>query len=147
MVSLRFRNGSKFGVQPLISEFMVFGTSTHCDFKVTGRRVSDEHCALRKKGEEYIIIDLGSENGTYVNGTRVFGNVPLRNKDRIQLGSQVFEFADEDSAHGVQSILNEMTAELGKSRSSYQQMMKKLINDEIYRRKRSESDPDPQKEQ
>ena len=139
MVSLRYRNGSKFGIQPLISEFMVFGSSNHCDYKVNGMRVSNEHFALRKKGDEYIIIDLGSENGTYVNGTRVFGNVPLRNKDKIQLGAQVFEFADDESAHGVQSILNEMTAELGKSRSSYQQMMKKLINDEIYRRKKNES--------
>ena len=140
MVSLRYRNGSKFGVQPLISEFIVFGASNHCDFKVAGMSVSNEHFALRRKGDEYIIIDLGSEAGTYVNGTRVFGNVPLRNKDKIQFGNQLFEFADEESGHGVQSILNEMTAELGKSRSSYQQMMKKLINDELFRRKKNESD-------
>ena len=142
MVSLRYRSGSKFGVQPLIAEFMVFGTSSHCDFKVDGLRVSDEHFALRRRGDEYIIIDLASEGGTFVNGTRVFGNVPLRNKDRIQLGNQVFEYSDDESAHGVQSILNEMTAELGKSRSSYQQMMKKLISDELSRRKRSEPDSD-----
>jgi hypothetical protein len=40
-------------------------------------------------GKEYVLEDLGSTNGTFVNGERVVGPHPLRSGDYLQLGDQV----------------------------------------------------------
>ena len=49
--------------------------------------VSKEHCVIERRGGQLILRDLGSLNGTYVNGERVVGERPLRHGDDIALGS------------------------------------------------------------
>ena len=49
--------------------------------------VSKEHCILEQRDGGFILRDLGSLNGTYVNGERVRGEMPLRHGDEIALGS------------------------------------------------------------
>src|SRR5438128_9997430 len=49
--------------------------------------VSKEHCVIERRGPQLILRDLGSLNGTYVNGERVVGERPLRHGDDIALGS------------------------------------------------------------
>ncbi len=48
--------------------------------------VSATHCRVRKKRNDYFLDDLGSKNGTRVNGKRVVGSTILKDGDRIQLG-------------------------------------------------------------
>src|SRR5678815_1361117 len=48
--------------------------------------VSKEHCIIDKRGAQFVLRDLGSLNGTYVNGERVNGEAPLRHGDEIALG-------------------------------------------------------------
>src|ERR1051325_6519905 len=49
--------------------------------------VSKEHCIIERRGNQFVLRDLGSLNGTYVNGERVIGERPLRHGDEIALGS------------------------------------------------------------
>src|SRR5262252_3533608 len=49
--------------------------------------VSKEHCVIERRGPQLVLRDLGSLNGTYVNGERVVGERPLRHGDDIALGS------------------------------------------------------------
>lgn len=49
--------------------------------------VSKEHCIIERRGNQFVLRDLGSLNGTYVNGERVNGERPLRHGDEIALGS------------------------------------------------------------
>src|SRR5258708_16753409 len=49
--------------------------------------VSKEHCVIERRAGQLILRDLGSLNGTYVNGERVVGERPLRHGDDIALGS------------------------------------------------------------
>src|SRR6187402_121484 len=49
--------------------------------------VSKEHCILEQRDGGFVLRDLGSLNGTYVNGERVNGERPLRHGDEIALGS------------------------------------------------------------
>jgi adenylate cyclase len=49
--------------------------------------VSKEHCIIEKRGTQFVLRDLGSLNGTYVNGERVNGERPLRHGDELALGS------------------------------------------------------------
>src|SRR5580658_4339503 len=49
--------------------------------------VSKEHCILEQRDGQFILRDLGSLNGTYVNGERVRGEIFLKHGDDIALGS------------------------------------------------------------
>lgn len=49
--------------------------------------VSNRHCALRKEGDErWMLEDLGSTNGTWMRGTRLFGRVLVHTGDTFTLG-------------------------------------------------------------
>ncbi|MFO7178480.1 MAG: adenylate/guanylate cyclase domain-containing protein [Pseudomonadota bacterium] len=57
--------------------------------------VSKEHCVIERRGNHFVLRDLGSLNGTYVNGERVNGEQILRHGDDIALGSTRARFDDE----------------------------------------------------
>src|SRR4029453_966928 len=59
--------------------------------------VSKEHCILEQRDGGFVLRDLGSLNGTYVNGERVRGEMPLRHGDEIALGSTRARY---DDGHG-----------------------------------------------
>ncbi len=52
--------------------------------------VSRRHAQIIKQGDQVEIDDLGSTNGTYVNGVRISTPTPLRAGDTVQIGSTVF---------------------------------------------------------
>jgi serine phosphatase RsbU (regulator of sigma subunit) len=54
---------------------------------ITDPSVSREHAEIRVNGEKVHIEDIGSHNGTWVNGTRLTGPIDLRPGDRIRFGS------------------------------------------------------------
>jgi serine/threonine protein kinase len=54
---------------------------------VPDARVSRQHARVRRVGKEYIIEDLGSSNGTYVDDRRVTGPYMLKDGNRIRLGN------------------------------------------------------------
>jgi len=56
--------------------------------------VSKEHCRIERRVNGYVLRDLGSLNGTYVNGERVNGEQDLRHGDDIALGSTRGRFDD-----------------------------------------------------
>ena len=47
------------------------------------------HARIRRTGDTIEVEDLGSRNGTYVNGERIDGPVRLRRNDRVQFGQTV----------------------------------------------------------
>jgi adenylate cyclase len=60
--------------------------------------VSKEHCILEQREGGIVLRDLGSLNGTYVNGERVRGEMMLRHGDEIALGSTRARY---DDGHGA----------------------------------------------
>jgi signal transduction histidine kinase len=64
------------------------------------QEVSRQHAELRRTGRRYTLADLGSSNGTFVNGARV-NTYELSSGDQVQMGSTLMLFtgaADESSA-------------------------------------------------
>lgn len=53
--------------------------------------VSTVHARVFRRGDEVFVEDLGSRNGTYVNGTAVATPIRLRRGDRVQFGETVAE--------------------------------------------------------
>ena len=60
--------------------------------------VSKEHCIIEQQGPSMMLRDLGSMNGTYINGERVAGTRVLRHGDEIRLGNTALQF-DDGSTH------------------------------------------------
>src|SRR5579863_4788178 len=56
--------------------------------------VSKEHCILEQRDGQFVLRDLGSLNGTYINGERVRGEQLLRHGDEITLGSTRARYDD-----------------------------------------------------
>ncbi|WP_437545890.1 adenylate/guanylate cyclase domain-containing protein [Sorangium sp. So ce327] len=56
--------------------------------------VSKEHCIIEQRGDHFVLRDLGSLNGTFINSERVRGEAPLKHGDEIALGSTRGRFDD-----------------------------------------------------
>ncbi len=56
--------------------------------------VSKEHCVLERHGHAMMLRDLGSMNGTFINGERMSGTHPLRHGDEIRMGNTVLRYDD-----------------------------------------------------
>ena len=69
----------------------VIGRHPTCDILLSDITVSRRHAELRRLGDLYEIVDLGSLNGTYVNGDRVEDAV-LAMGDEVQIGKFRFVF-------------------------------------------------------
>ena len=69
----------------------VIGRSSGCDVVVDDPNVSRRHAEIRRLGEGYSLVDLGSTNGTEVNGQRV-GETSLMNGDVIGVGTTRLTF-------------------------------------------------------
>src|SRR5437867_12811190 len=53
---------------------------------------SRQHAEIRLEGNDCYIQDLGSSNGTYVNGQRIKGRTLLTGQDTLQIGPYVLSF-------------------------------------------------------
>jgi DNA-binding response OmpR family regulator len=58
------------------------------DVIIPDRWVSRHHAEVRREGTRYVLHDLGSKNGLFLNGKPVVEPQPLENGDRIQLSPQ-----------------------------------------------------------
>ncbi len=63
----------------------VIGRAPSCDFVICHKSVSRRHAMLARDGERMIVTDLGSTNGTFVNG-RWINQAEVVPGDRLQLG-------------------------------------------------------------
>ncbi|MFI5274009.1 MAG: FHA domain-containing protein [Ktedonobacterales bacterium] len=73
---------------------VAIGRSPSCDIVLDGDELaSRRHGLIRAKGDGYTLVDLGSSNGTYVNGYEIHGETRLQDGDRIAIGSHELTFA------------------------------------------------------
>jgi hypothetical protein len=79
---------------PITVDRAVIGRSRECDVRVADSNVSRRHAELRREDSAYWIVDLGSTNGTELNGKRV-ERAKLSDGDRITLGSTDVVFGHE----------------------------------------------------
>jgi pSer/pThr/pTyr-binding forkhead associated (FHA) protein len=80
------------------SEFLI-GRGADCDLRLRAARVSRHHCLLRTQAGGVTLSDLGSSNGTYINGLRLTSQTALKSGDLVQVGdfSFVVELGEDHS--------------------------------------------------
>lgn len=70
----------------------VLGRSSECDIIINEKFVSQKHLIIWFEGGEWYLEDLGSRNGTHVNGQRIKREVILDPQDEISIGGLCFVF-------------------------------------------------------
>ncbi|GAA1800843.1 DUF1707 and FHA domain-containing protein [Actinomadura chokoriensis] len=80
----------RFMLPPADLKRIVVGRAPACQFILTDLTVSRFHAEIYRAGETWMISDLGSMNGTRVNGWRLTGPVRLRPGDEVGFGNSRF---------------------------------------------------------
>jgi pSer/pThr/pTyr-binding forkhead associated (FHA) protein len=77
---------------------ITLGRSLDCDLWVDDPMLSRRHCQLEPalEGDGWVVTDLDSRNGTYVNAKRILERTPLNHRDVITIGKTHIKFR----AHG-----------------------------------------------
>jgi pSer/pThr/pTyr-binding forkhead associated (FHA) protein len=99
MASLTLLRGEEEGEAfALNAAEVVIGREEGCAIRIEGLGLSRRHCAISRAGERYLLRDLNSENGTWVNGVRITEQ-ELRDGDQVGLGVQAsLRFRNEAQA-------------------------------------------------
>lgn len=86
------------------------GRATNNQLVLRDDKVSRKHAVIHQQGDnEYWLVDLGSANGTYLNGRRVAQPVPLSDGASIQIGSSLLKFCQKSSETVMAGELAERT--------------------------------------
>ncbi len=103
---LRIVQGPMTGqVLPLKRTLAVIGRDSSCDVVINALGVSRRHAQLTFQGQWFSIQDLGSTNGTFVNGVRIAGTQVLQPGDLVSLGTEVtFVIEWDKAAPGVDEL-------------------------------------------
>jgi pSer/pThr/pTyr-binding forkhead associated (FHA) protein len=80
-------------VVPVTSARVVVGRSREADVQVEDSNVSRRHCEVaQENAASWSVTDLGSTNGTELNGQRITGTTALADGDRITVGGTTIVF-------------------------------------------------------
>jgi pSer/pThr/pTyr-binding forkhead associated (FHA) protein len=74
-------------------EGATIGRGRQADVVLNDPNVSRKHAEIRPRGGSWVVSDLGSTNGSQLNGRRIDGPEVLRPGDEIELGASVITFS------------------------------------------------------
>lgn len=83
-------------VFPLSQPLVIIGRAADAQVRINEHAISSEHALLEMDGATFTLRDLGSTNGTYVNGQRIVTAVVLASGDTIRMGSTTFTFVTRE---------------------------------------------------
>jgi pSer/pThr/pTyr-binding forkhead associated (FHA) protein len=75
---------------PVEKDEFLIGRAPDCDLRLDVAAVSRHHCMLRVTADEVTLVDLGSSNGTYLNGERVRSQATLKSGDELHIENVVY---------------------------------------------------------
>ncbi len=92
------QSGPLEGQRWLISDKMIIGRDSTCDIVISDRQVSRHHIRLTPTTDGILLEDLGSKNGTHINGELMRESKVLQDADNIQIAFiQQFTFLSSDA--------------------------------------------------
>ena len=92
---------------PLQTKKFLVGREQDCQLRPSSESVSRHHCVFTLDDFSVRVRDLGSTNGTFVNGQRVQGQAILQPGDRILIGKLEFEIVIQGAVAAVQHARSE----------------------------------------
>ncbi len=105
MAKLVAQSGPTAGREfPLVKDLTVMGRQSSCDVPIIDNMSSRAHCQVRRDGRSYSLVDLGSRNGTQLNGKKI-GERLLTFGDRIRVGEVELLFVKEPGDVELKDLL------------------------------------------
>ena len=102
--------GPLTGLSYGIVESVELGRSLDCDIAVVSPHVSRHHARLELEGDNLVVEDLGSSNGTVVNGKTIEGRHTLHHEDELRLHDVIFRVTESYSgSRQEQDTMNQTT--------------------------------------
>lgn len=92
LVVISTGNASLSAAQYSIDESVSIGRSDHNDIIVDDSFVSYEHACITAVKQNFVLTDLNSTNGTYLNDNKIDSDVVLQPGDAIKIGPVTFKF-------------------------------------------------------
>lgn len=105
--------GPRRGVTLDVVRPLLVGRGPACDVHLLDDKVSREHCVFEPDGDRLSVRDLGSRNGTWVNGARIEGATVLAAEDTVGVGETLVLVADDALAQ--RALDGESTVVLAKA--------------------------------
>ena len=90
--------GNKGESYVLMGNRIVIGRGERVDIKLNDTKASREHAEITKVGENWVVTDLGSQNGVVVNEKKITQQA-LTESDKLIIGQTVFKFAKVEVAN------------------------------------------------
>ena len=104
-VSIVILSGHAEGMEyPIIKSFTTIGRDKTSDIAIQDPLVSRQHVGVQFADGDFSIKDLGSTNGTLLNGKMILES-RIRNRDRFQIGDTIIQLIVEDTAGGKVFVL------------------------------------------
>lgn len=121
----------------LSGEYQVLGRDAKCDIELADDSVSRRHAAIESCPDGFIVTDLGSTNGTYINDHRVTSE-QIQAGDRLRFGNQIFRFlgTDRQELEYYESIYKIMTTD-GLTQVYNKRYLMEVMERDIHRSQRT----------
>lgn len=119
------------------TEPVIIGRGAQCEIQVDQESVSRNHCRIRFSGTEFLVRDLGSTNGTYVNDDIVDEEGRLRHGDQLKVGRTILKFiiGDDVEVQYHEEIYRLMTTD-GLTQLNNKRYFDEVLDKEVARAKR-----------
>ena len=120
MAVVRFLSSDRIGEQVSLTEGpIILGRQPECDVALADEAISRRHARMYRADDGYYIEDLGSRNGTQVNGQRIEYPTRLVSGDLIQIRNTSLEFQDESERRtpAAETAVVSSAAEFPRSRT------------------------------
>jgi len=121
-LSIRPADGDRFDFP--VEDDVIIGRSTLADVTISDRFLSRRHARLFHDGDDWRIEDLGSRNGTLVNGVKIAGPTVVGSHDVIGISASIIEVCGGDAPRSesvdgsTRTIFRAADAILGESKSA-----------------------------
>ena len=89
--------GQEQKVYQLDKPKLIVGREPTCEIPIDNLGISRQHCQFALRGEAFIVQDLGSSNGTFVNGKKITEHF-LNNDDEVVIGKYTLKFKNDQQA-------------------------------------------------
>ena len=104
---------------------VTLGRSPEADICIPDTKVSRIHAEIKPWDGDYVIKDLKSRNGTFVNGARVEVST-VKSGDVIRVGPTEFQ-AGREPEKGTGTIIREVTAEMEEGKKGYRTILREIV--------------------